>query len=98
MLKWLEKGTKALADIARDRAKSRIKQRSLSCNRCNVLAVPILRTTKNYECLRCSRRFSNTVHGIDSALGNVTVDLYNRVVAEMKEELKAEDDRSQAGV
>lgn len=43
-------------------------QESLSCNRCNSIAIPIYGTVNKYKCTGCGRQFSNTKHNIESKL------------------------------
>lgn len=41
-----------------------IKTWSLSCNRCNRLATPILGMEDRYQCSQCNRQFSGSKHEI----------------------------------
>ena len=44
-------------------AKQNQKNLALTCNRCNARALPIPGTGRNYECMKCGRRFTGVWHG-----------------------------------
>jgi hypothetical protein len=45
-----------------------IEAESVSCNKCNILAVPICQTDNKYRCLSCARQFAGARHEITKKL------------------------------
>lgn len=45
-----------------------LKRRSLSCDKCNSLSIPILDTADRYKCIKCARQFISAQHFIRNAI------------------------------
>lgn len=86
MLNFLKGAWDAVVENNMEKYKRTIKRHSLSCNRCNTLAVPVFGTSGNYECLGCGKRFTNKNHRIQSGMPNMSEKLYLQLCEEMKRE------------
>lgn len=65
---YVEQHNKSVADSHVDLFATIIRNHSLSCGKCNSLAVPILDTKNIYKCNNCGRQFTQSRHSIRSSL------------------------------
>ena len=82
-----ESVTDSIKEANKESVKEIILSESLSCNKCDALAVPIYESDNKYKCTGCSRQFSNSKHYIGSKIrrkhGKDMKISYKKAVAEI---------------
>jgi DNA-directed RNA polymerase subunit RPC12/RpoP len=60
----ISSGVDSIREANKNRVKQLVLDESVSCNKCNSLAVPLYESENKYRCVGCGRQFSNSKHNL----------------------------------